>query len=396
MKILLITPRFPPECCGVGDFTWRLAEALQQAGREICVLTRPAGGARPPGIRVIEHSLDGWRDLLSARSASRSVGPDVVQLEYSSYGWGRWGFAFWVNALALLLRLDGLRMVLALHETGINFRQHPRRAGVAVIQRVHLALLMWTASEVLVNLPHRLRILRRWLPGQAHKLRYRPNASNIPVAPLPPGGREALRARRGALQGEIVVAVFGNFASAKNYEAVIEAVKTLRLGQRLKLWLLGEWAGAQPAYIAGLQAAALELNGDVFWSGRLPAGEISAHLSAADIFVLPQNDGHLTRSGAFMAAAAHGLPVIAVRNEENQAGFTHGKNVWIVAQSRAEEFAAAIQHLTSHSGERERLGRNLRALYQEQYDWPRVAALSGTGDREALRPAAVSLENVAP
>ena len=332
---------------------------------------RPAVGARPPGIRVVEHSLRGWRDLLSARRAIRGVGPDAVQLEYSSYGWGRWGFAFWVNALALLLRLDGLRMVLALHETGINFRQHPWQVGVALIQRFHLALLMWTASEIFVNTPQRLRTLRRWLPGQSRKLRYRPNASNIPVAPLSPGGRKAVRARCGVLPDEIVVAVFGNFASAKNYEAVIEAVKTLRLRQRLKLWLLGEWEGAQPAYIAGLQAAALELNGDVFWSGRLPAGEISAHLSAADIFVLPQNDGHLTRSGAFMAAAAHGLPVIAVRNQENQSEFTHGNNVWIVAHSRAEEFAAALGYLATNSGERRRLGDSLRVLYERHFDWPK-------------------------
>ena len=70
-----------------------------------------------------------------------------------------------------------------------------------------------------------------------------------------------------------------------------------------------------------------------------------------------------------MAAAAHGLPVIAVQNAENQAEFAHGENVWVVEASQAELFTAAIAHLAEDAALRERLGRNLRQLYEARFAW---------------------------
>jgi len=98
-------------------------------------------------------------------------------------------------------------------------------------------------------------------------------------------------------------------------------------------------------------------------------GELSGYLQAIDIFVLPQPDGHLTRSSAFMAAAAHGLAVIAVRNVENQKDFAHGENVWLVDASRAELFAQAFRQLADDAALRARLGENLRALYARKFAW---------------------------
>jgi len=117
-----------------------------------------------------------------------------------------------------------------------------------------------------------------------------------------------------------------------------------------------------------------QLEGAVWWSGHLAADELSGYLQAVDIFVLPQPDGHLTRSSAFMAAAAHGLAVIAVRNEENQKDFAHGENVWLVDASRAELFALAFRQLADDAALRARLGENLRALYARKFAWEAAAA----------------------
>lgn len=153
----------------------------------------------------------------------------------------------------------------------------------------------------------------------------------------------------------------------------------LRPRHPLHLWLLGEWRQAQPEYIQKLRTriAQLGLENHVDWSGYLPEEQMSARLAAADLFVLPQSDGHLTRSGAFMAAAAHGLPVIAVRNYENQQEFAHGQNVWLVERSKPEDLAEGIRALAASSETREILGRNLRALYAARFDWS-VQLAAGT------------------
>lgn len=395
MRIALVTRRYPPECCGVGDYTARLAESWEAQGHEVTVfVASPAGGGekRPAAsyqrpektARVERVKLDGWKDVAGAVEAIRRARPDAVQIEYSNYGWSRWGFAFWINRLVYELSrgfgTQRMRVTIALHEFPLYFSQAPLQAGISLLQRLHYALLVLDANEVLTNTHERVRILRRWFPWRRETIHYRPNSSNIPVAA---GGAEhaaTLRAQH-ASGANLVVTMFGTYHRDRHFEAAIEAASDLRREVPLALWLLGDTSLAQPAYMELLRVQIRErgMEDAAWWPGRMTPAEISLCLQASDIFVLPQPDGHLTRSGAFMAAAAHGLPVIAVRNAENQADFTHGENVWLVAASRADLIAKAMRELARDAALRARLGNNLRALYERKFAWaaaaPRVPAV---------------------
>jgi glycosyltransferase involved in cell wall biosynthesis len=378
MKIGIISKRFPPEHCGVGDFTFHLAHSQAARGHDVVVFTSTRGAAAetqqaPPGyVRTSHARLDGWGDIAQILALLHLERITQVQIEYSGYAWGRWGFAFWVNALALALRLGGIRVTVAFHELYIHFGLSPVHWVISILQRLHVELLAWQADEIIVNTPQRARRMRGIPPWRASRIHYRPNASNIAVSPASAAAREALRSELGVPPGATVVATFGNFAAAKNYEAVIHALAQLPKPVEARLWLLGDFTAASPAYLERLHNAirALGLQGRVHWSGPLTAAGISARLSAADIFVLPQPDGDLTRSGAFMAAAAHGLPVIAVRNAENQQDFAHGENVWLVPASRGELLAPAVATLAAGEELRRRLAGNLRSLYERKFDWP--------------------------
>jgi glycosyltransferase involved in cell wall biosynthesis len=362
---------------------------LQSRGDDVVVFTSPLGlpagkeqTARPGDVRVVELPLTGWGSIGAVVNAMRREDVAHAQFEYSGYAWGRWGFAFWVNALALRLRLAGVRVTFALHEVAIHFSASPVAVFSALAQRLHVALLALAANEILVNTWERAATLRAWMPWRAGRIRYRPNASNIPVAPLGPGERDALRARHGASADTLVVASFGNFAEAKRYEFAVDAVAQLRNKVDARLWLIGDWTAADAGYIRRLceQIRQVGLEEFTHWTGPLAADEVSAYLQAADVFVLPQPDGDLTRSGAFMAAAAHGLAVIAVSNPANQAEFTHAENVWLAEFCAADRIAQALEALAAPrglaAGLRERLGRNLRGLYERRFDWPVMTAAS--------------------
>ena len=387
MKLALITRRFPPDCCGVGDYTARLAESWARQGHEVTVFVAAEGNQKSEvrnqkeleAIRfhVERIRLDAVRDVGATAEAIAAVKPEQVQIEYSNYGWSRWGFAFHVDALVRALRSKGLPVTVALHEFPLEFLQHPLHAGISVIQRLHFARLVQGASEVLTNTQERVRILRRWFPWRRERIHFRPNSSHIPVTANGAERRAALRAER-APGAQVVMATFGMFHPGKRYEAVIEAAGMTRSELQPAVWLLGDERQAQAAYLEKLRqrVRTSQLEGAVWWSGHLAAGELSGYLQAVDIFVLPQPDGHLTRSSAFMAAAAHGLAVIAVRNEENQRDFAHGENVWLVNASRAELFAQAFRQLADDAALRARLGENLRALYARKFAWEVAAAQS--------------------
>ncbi|HEV8384137.1 MAG TPA: glycosyltransferase family 4 protein [Candidatus Acidoferrales bacterium] len=433
MKFALVTRRYPPECCGVGDYTSRLAELWARQGHEVVVFVAspekqsqksevrsqnervpevlvaqegsfgPANSAGPQDdnqrpantVRVERIKLDGWRDVRGAVEAVLAQRPDAVQLEYSNYGWSRWGFAFWMNRFVRELRnarspeasgrpyekikasgeTQEIPVSVALHEFPLDFAPAPLLAPVSLLQRLHFGLLVLSADEVLANTRQRVRILRRWFPWRRDTIRYRPNSSHVPVAAASAEQIALLRAQH-ASAGALVIATFGTYHSNKNFEAVIAAAGELRRERPVALWLLGDTSPAQPAYLERLRATIRErgLDDAAWWPGRMPPAEISLCLQASDIFVLPQPDGHLTRSSAFMSAAEHGLPAIAVRHEENQAEFAHGENVWLVEKSRAERFTDALRTLAGDAALRERLGRGLRALYQREFAWEVAAS----------------------
>ncbi len=385
MRIALITARFAPECCGVGDYALGLARALGEQGHSVVVFTEPANGARPAGIQVVDVRLRGWRDLRRLLHALLDERPDLVQIEYSGYGWSRWGFAFWLNAAVAALRLEGIAVCVGAHEMYIYFGDHPGQIPISLLQRLHIGLLVCASSSVFLNMPERVRVLRRWLPWKRGQIHYRPNSSTIPVVSLTEAERQELRARRSAAPNDMVVVTFGMFHPAKRYEAVIEAAACAKLERPMKLWLLGDANAAGRSYLAALRerARVRGMESNLFWSGFLETAEVSLHLQAADVFVLPQPDGHLTRSSGFMAAAAHGLPVIAVRNSRNQEEFAHGKNIWLVETGSAGELAAAIETLARDAELRSKLGSNLRRLYRERFDWPRATSRPAEADRVA-------------
>ncbi len=406
MRIALVTRRYPPECCGVGDYTSRLAESWARQGHEVivfvassvgdekrpldCAQGKPTTIGRRPveTVRVERIKLDGWRDVRGAAEAIREARPDAVQLEYSNYGWSRWGFAFWMNHFLRELRRGGsdgkMPVTVAMHEFPLTFAQAPLLAGVSLLQRLHFALLVLGASEVLTNTRERVRILRRWFPWRRETIRYRPNSGHIPVAGYDAGKIAALRAIH-APAGALVVTTFGTYHSYKNFEAVIAAAGELQRERPVALWLLGDTSPTQPAYLELLRGRIRErgLDDAAWWPGRMEPAEISVCLQATDVFVLPQPDGHLTRSSTFMSAAEHGLAVIAARNPENQAEFTHGENVWLAEESRTDLFAQALRELAGDVTLRARLGSNLRALYEREFAWEVAARPQLTSEREA-------------
>ncbi len=380
MKLALLTRRFPPECCGVGDYSWRLAESWAKQGHEVTVFVasrenqksevRNQKEPEAQKFHVERIGLDGRKDVGAAAGAIAAARPERVQIEYSNYGWSRWGFAFHVDALVRALRKMGLPVTVALHEFPLTFAQAPLQAGISLVQRAHFALLVLGANEVLTNTPERVRTLREWFPWRRERVHFRPNSSHIPVAANNAKRCAELRAERAA-GAALVVTTFGTYHRDKNFEALIEAAGAAQRELPLALWLLGDASPAQPAYMEMLRGRVRErrLEAASWWPGRMDVEEISLCLAASDIFVLPQPDGHLTRSSAFMAAAAHGLAVIAVRNEENQTDFEHGKNIWLVEASRAELFAQAIRQLAGDAALRARLGSGLRELYARKFAW---------------------------
>jgi len=396
MHTLFMTKNFPQRICGVGDYAYRFAEQLASSGESVSVLTEPADVPRRIPFGLCELPLRGWRDIRPVRRAVAEIAPDRVLLEYSASAWGRRGAPLWVNELLFQLRRRGIPVHVGLHELALSIREHPLHTPFILAQWLHIALIIAAAKSVAVNIRSRAALLERLFPWWSEKIRYRPNSSTIPVVPVSAAERDAFRRERRVSSGDFVVATFGLFHPAKNYEGLIAAIAEVRKSVPAKLWMLGDLAAASPEYIARLRSAAREagIAESVWWPGRLDAAAVSRALQATHVFALPQPDGHLTRSSAFMAAAAHGLPVVAVRarHSHDQAEFAHRENVWLAVRSTAEDLSAGILAIAADSSMAARMGQNLRELYTGRFDWK----IASAGSRSAESPAMNSVGGDAP
>jgi glycosyltransferase involved in cell wall biosynthesis len=111
-------------------------------------------------------------------------------------------------------------------------------------------------------------------------------------------------------------------------------------------------------------------------TGHLPAEEVSAALSAADLAALPFTAGATTKSGALLAALDHGLPTIVTRrgDQEPDGELVDGKTVVVAPAVRdAGVLVTALRRLLDDPELATRVGAGGRELLAGR-DWGTLAA----------------------
>ena len=111
----------------------------------------------------------------------------------------------------------------------------------------------------------------------------------------------------------------------------------------------------------------------MIWTGYLEPPGVSASFAAADICVLPYRDGASFRRGSFMAALAHGMPIVSTHPQVALPELVHGENVWLCPPRDAEALSEALVRLAADDLLRQRLGAGALAL-SKQFDWRLIAA----------------------
>jgi glycosyltransferase involved in cell wall biosynthesis len=94
---------------------------------------------------------------------------------------------------------------------------------------------------------------------------------------------------------------------------------------------------------------------------------------ACDLLVLPYRDGVSFRRGSFMAALAHGCPIVSTRPAEPLAQLRDGENICLVPPDTAEALTQAVLDLVSQPERRALLGEGAREL-SALFAWDKIAA----------------------
>lgn len=394
MKICLITGEYPPMQGGVGDYTHELAKAYVELGHQVVVLTSVQGTGEyayeevTPADQaiVVRPVATKWRLTGRGRAIRtiRAERPDVVNIQYQA---AAYGMRASIHFLPLRLRLmkERPKVVITYHDLRVPYL-FPK-AGPLRWQAV-LALARWSDGVIVTNADDEAVLASH---DFIHCLARVPIGSNI--APMPPAGydRNAWRAKLGVQADDVLLAYFGFLNESKGGENLIRALGQLAgQGLPVKLIMVGGQVGSSDPnnlrYAENIQRLIEQLNlkDRVLSTGFVPEPEVSASLLASDICVLPYRDGVSLRRGTFMAALAHGLPIVSTRypvakthipnpaERWQPAELKGGSNILLVPPDDEALLADAISRLIASPHLREHLGREARVL-SERFSWPQIA-----------------------
>ncbi|MGO9959539.1 MAG: glycosyltransferase [Solirubrobacteraceae bacterium] len=322
---------------------------------------------RAAGIDAIDQYCRRLVSALAAKGVPVSYHPfglkelpddpalDVV-LQYNPFRWGRSGFApRLLTEVRHLRRSSGARITLMVHEAWIDIGG-PKSALIGIWQRAQLRALLALADHVLAS-----------TESIAHQL----GAQSIHVPPgatIEPAGVSPEVARREVgLDDRFVVTLFGrsNPSRALGYAEVAVAALARTHGAS-SLVVLNLGADSPPIRVpAGLEQLI---------PGALHERDLSRHLSASDVVLLPFTDGITTRRTTLMAALAHGRPVLSLAGPRTDSILREARDaIALTPLGDRGAFARAAVRLSRNADQRESIGAAGRSLYRSRFDWPVLA-----------------------
>ncbi len=361
----MVCPSYPPQdvTCGVGDYTRCLAEELAGQGEDVVVLTSDRYRGETGGPVAVLPRVRAWTVGEALRLTSSAISPpvDLIHLQYTPdlYGQGL-GFKF----VPLLARIrSGPPVVITFHTL----------VGGSLRSRVVAPLLLLSAWWSISANEEVSALIRRRLPSFAGRCTEIPIGANIPTKPA--GMQRVSRATLGLPQEGPVLVHFGLIYPGKGLETLFAALaELLRVQPQVRLAIVGDNRPENIWYMEYLKALAgrLGVASAIIWLGRRPGEEVSLILNAADIFVVPYDDGVSIRRGSLMAGLAHGRPVVSTVSTLPSAYLRDGDNIALVPPKDAVALASRIASLLAKPEEAACLGKAALAV-AARFSWSVIA-----------------------
>ncbi|MBI3558085.1 MAG: glycosyltransferase [Deltaproteobacteria bacterium] len=371
MKIALVTPHFPPEICGVGDHSFKLANALSSLGSEISVWTTQA---RPVATDYPVHQMSRPWSTASFGQVNEGLAgfkPDVVLLQYTPYLYSESGgpltllLPVWISWLRARL---GVRVGVIAHE--LHYPVNLSLAGVfrGVPQLQAFSGIALAANEVFFTYEtavRRYQKLTPWLAGSFHWL---PVGANVePVATVPkraeiPAGHKILLNFGGAHPTQLLPWTF---------EALEHALACPKLKGKVTLVFVGNSRAKIESELTAAGKMALKAN--IRAVGRVSATEASQWLSRSDVVLAPLMDGVCTRRGSVIAALAHAKPVVTTTGYHTDRSLDWSKACAVVPADHSVKFAEVVLQQLLSEKKRNALGKAGHVFYEKNLTWEIIA-----------------------
>ncbi len=342
-RLVIITTRLPPQVCGIGAYSWLLHRHWPTDNSRVEFLVMD-GAAR--SAAELRHSaiwqFNGKGEELS--HALERTGDATVVLHYAGRAYHRFGCPVWLPPVLQTwkAKFPAGRLLIFFHELpGTDFPVTSRFFWIDLCNRRVVRKLARLADIIVTNTTTHVRMIKE-ISGR-DDAQLIPIGSNIePVCPFVDG-----RAR-----GEFMIfgLPFGRWQTLHMFGREIRSWR--KSGILTRLHLVGP---SDEKFDCRSDQLTSMLPGDtVLRHGFLPSPAVSDLLSRVQFGLTNASPENWSKSGAFMAFAAHGCAVV-------------GKTA---VQSEPLRYTVSTEELPLISAvELAKRQRTLKQWYAENADW---------------------------
>jgi glycosyltransferase involved in cell wall biosynthesis len=404
MKILLISPAMPPHSAGEAEYAAQLVQQLHARGHQVTVLTNPGLGRgasaellRP--LPLLKHQVAGWRwgGLPSLLATLHQTQADAVILIYTNWLFDDHSMVSFLPTWLKLVGRNARVLTLFQLEDGAAPKSLPDRVLTKLVARLSQAIgipcvygygALLTAPSVVAALGPAI------LQGLQGKAPVGMQGLLIPPPPLLSGGaapsadeRQRIRSTMGVPGHSLLLAYFGYVYPGKGVETLLAALQTLaRQGRDVHLCMVGggrSMANGAPSHHAFEQqmvalAEQLGVADRVHWlAGYASGNHDAAHvLAAADMAVLPFDDGAEMRRSSLAVVSAAGLPIVTTQPQQAESdAFRHEDNVLLCPPQDVAALTQAIALVADDRALRQRLHEGALELSRTCFSWQQAMDL---------------------
>lgn len=339
-ELVIICPELSPGSGGVGDYTRRVAEQWPSLNPRFLVANATGNSA---GRRAEQLDRD-------ARKIVELPPNAPVLLQYSAYGFHRFGYPrALLRALLARRKASQAPLVVMFHEIWTFWPLLNKNYPVQALHRRDIGALVRAADAVFTS-----------TADQAEHLRSASGRDGINV--LPVGSNVRPQATTRAAEPGLAV-LFGlqgsRIGTLQKMQDDVRALAAAEVLTNVVTVGAGNSDDGDREERELLQR--LHLRGGWEMRGSLPEEEVAALLSRAGFALSAQDQLSVTKSGTFMAYAAHALNIISPHSEPSA--------------PEPLRFATNPEELRRGITEAELAARaeQLRAWHDRTCSWPRIA-----------------------
>src|SRR3989338_4758894 len=362
MRIIIISPAFPPDRDGVGDYTSAFADELSEKN-EVIIVTSKSKDLISEGknrFHVI-RGIDKWGGLglFHILSICKNFSPELVIIQYVPFMYGRGGINLTFPLLSILIRIR-YRVFTMVHEPFISFGHSIKYFLISIVQRLMLFFLIIGSDRIGVSIKVWERMLKRFFFWRRSNFKWIPVSSNIKIV-----SKDSTFKIHVGFENRLILTFFGSFHYAKMVDYVIASLEFLiKKGYNAGLIVIGQDETTISAHIKELPDYLRER---IFCTGYCSSEDVSRYLSITDIFLLPLIDGISSRRTTLMTALKHGVPVVSTNGFLTDDIFLQENFTLLSPSTDKALFVANVVRMADDDTLRKNMGKRGKEAYEKYF-----------------------------